>query len=334
MVTLTDRRIFFLGVNTGYVTDGMPDARFIEFYRRRSSAKVHSVIVGNVVVPGGHGSNRSTPTISGEKVWTTIASAIRERGSSPGIQISSVWDGYVGARKFVNTKPDQVIEAARKLISELGMTGISKVLNAFYEAAQMAIGHGFDHVQLHGAHGYILSLMIDGRINPYAEMVLDRISLLAEFLSDELIENSIRISIRTGDKNFDAEGGYAFQSRVAALPFDFIDLSSGFYNIDKRLIYPSRPEILTDRLDESLAIATRFPKKDFIFSGRALLNASLSLPSNLHIGLCRDLIANPKYLSELQNGCQNRGKCHYFSRGEDYLSCALWEVDEHQSVRD
>jgi hypothetical protein len=61
--------------------------------------------------------------------------------------------------------------------------------------------------------------------------------------------------------------------------------------------------------------------KDFILSGRALLQVDHDLPPNLHIGLCRDLIANPDYLVDQSRGCMNSGKCHYFSRGTDHVTC-------------
>lgn len=322
--TLSDRRIFFLGVNTGYITDGIPDTRYIDFYRDRASPRLHCAIVGNVVVPGGHGSNASTPVLTKESIWGTIANAISERGSLAGIQLANAWDGYIGARKFVSTKPQQVIAEARHVIEGLGPDGIASTLDAFDEAARMAAQHGFRHVQLHGAHGYLLSLMIDSRINPDAEFVLDRLSHLAVWLASESIESSIRISLRTGDHIFDAAGTEEFYNRIAILPFDYVDLSSGFYNIDKRLIYPSLPEILRKRLAESLSLAERMPDRHFILSGKAMFNREAALPPNLHIGLCRDLIANPLFLDDPDNGCQNKNKCHYFSRGEKELSCALW----------
>ncbi|WP_422051115.1 hypothetical protein [Sphingomonas leidyi] len=33
---MSDKLIFFLGVNTGFVANGEPDRRFLDFYRERS----------------------------------------------------------------------------------------------------------------------------------------------------------------------------------------------------------------------------------------------------------------------------------------------------------
>jgi NADPH2 dehydrogenase len=328
----SDKLVFLLGVNTGFVAKGEPDARYVDFYRQRSSADLHCAIVGNVVIPGGYGSNRSTPTIGSNPVWAALADAIRERGTLPGIQLATVWEGYEGARTFLRRDAVDVIGGARELVRSLGRRGIDHVLRSFEAAATIAIEHGFGHIQIHAAHGYLPNLLIDKRINPAASHVLDRLGRLAEWLHAKDVETSIRISMRTGDANFDATGTTAFQDSVAALPFDFVDLSSGFYNLDKRLIYPARPEITLLRLRESIGAALRNPSRRFIVSGR-IAQSVLELPRNAHIGLCRDLIANPHFLTEPDNGCRNHGKCHYYSRGREHVTCSRWSERNGKTLK-
>lgn len=333
IATSSDRRTFFLGVNTGYVTAGLPDDRFVEFYKSRASSHLHCAIVGNVVVPGGFGSNAATPTLTDNVVWEQVATAIAAQGTVPGIQLATAWEGYKGSRKFVGQAGDQVINTARALVHTMGRDGIEDILDTFDSAAQMARDHGYGHVQVHAAHGYFLSLLVDARIYAEAEHVLDRLAAMATRLATDGCESSIRISLKTGDAAFDADGREEFQDRIAALPFDFFDLSSGFYNIDKRLIYPSLSHIRSERLAESLSVAARHPAKAFILSGRAAHVAPASLPLNVHIGLCRDLIANPNFLTDPARGCCGKNKCHYFSRGAEHLTCALWEQDIVHPVR-
>ena len=321
--SLSNKLIFLLGVNTGFTTDGEPDARYVDFYRQRSSPNLHCAIVGNVVVPGGHGSNQSTPTISFNGIWAILASAIKTRGSVPGVQLATAWDGYVGARKFLSTESAQVITQARKLVRSLDRSEVDIVLKCFRRGSEIAVEHGFGHIQIHAAHGYLLSLLIDKKISPHAGRVGDGLGELAEWLRSRSVESSIRISMRTGDPEFDAQDGEALADSVSQLPFDFIDLSSGFYNIDKRLIYPARPDITAVRFHESIVTARRHPLRRFIVSGRVAQRA-FELPSNAHIGLCRDLIANPRFLVEPENGCRNYGKCHYYSRGGEHITCPQW----------
>ena len=319
-----NRLKFLVGLNTGYVTDGKPDERFVEFYRRRSSSALHCAIVGNVVIPGGHPCNESTPTISRAPEWAAVAAKIAGRGSLPGIQLATAWEGYVGSRSFRSPTPSETIRLSREVVSGLAPAGIAATLRALDEAAELAVEAGFRHLQVHAAHGYLFSLLIDDRINERAPEVLERLTKWALRYSACHIETSIRISLRTGDSHFDAYRRDRFHAQIANLPFHFVDVSSGFYSIDKRLIYPGRPDILGARRAETIALADCFPKQHFIFSGRALQKPEYDLPPNLHIGLCRDLIANPDYLTDTGKGCANSGKCHYFSRGADHITCSQW----------
>lgn len=319
-----DRLIFFVGVNTGYVNEGGLGEKFVDFYRRRSSSELHCTIVGNVVIPGGHGSNVSTPTISSAPEWKSVAGEIASRGSLPGIQLATAWEGYSGSRSFLSPTAGEVIRNSREIVRQLGGAGIASTMARLDQAADMALQAGFRHLQVHAAHGYLFSLLVDERLNESAPEVLARLSEWAARYNAAGIETSIRISLRTGDPNFDEEGKDRFHEQIVNLPFDFVDVSSGFYNINKQLIYPSRPDVIRDRRAETVAISLRFPEKDFILSGRALLKSEDELPPNLHIGLCRDLIANPYYIKDRSKGCANLGKCHYFSRGYRELTCGQW----------
>lgn len=323
---MSEKRLkFFVGVNTGYVTHGIPDGRFIDFYRRRASPELHCAIVGNVVVPNGYGTNTSTPMISKDAVWTSVSSAISERGSLPGIQLATTWKNYQGARKFLSPNADKTIAAAREIVEGLGPSGIAKVLESLNMATTLAINAGFRHLQIHAAHGYLFSLLVDQRFNARAQ---DVIAWLNDWVARQTavqVETSIRISLRTGVSTFDAEGRDFFYESISNTYFDFVDVSSGFYNINKKLIYPSLPNTLLDRRNETIALSYRFPNKKFIYSGRALHYSTSKLPSNLHIGICRDLIANPDFLIYRNNGCVNSGKCHYFSQKKNNINCSQWE---------
>jgi 2,4-dienoyl-CoA reductase-like NADH-dependent reductase (Old Yellow Enzyme family) len=319
-----NRRTFFVGLNTGYATDGEPDQRFIDFYTRRSSPALYCAIIGNVVIPGGHASNANTPTISRAQIWSSIAQAISDRGSIPGIQLATAWEGYQGARSFRPGDGRETIRFARELVRTLGTDRVAKILRSLEDGASMAVEAGFRHVQLHAAHGYLFSLLIDDRIYDGASDVLGRLVDWFEKTQSVGVETSIRISLRTGDSCFDAIGRERFQDQIAAMSMNYVDASSGFYNIDKQLIYPGRPDTLLTRRSETVALASRHLERQFILSGRALNQDEDTLPSNVHLGLCRDLIANPDFVVNPTRGCLNLGKCHYFSRGAAHITCPQW----------
>ena len=324
-VTLSKRRLkFFVGLNTGYATHGEPDERLVDFYAQRSSPFLHCAIVGNVVLPGGHASNDFTPTITASPVWSEIARSILLNGTIPGIQLATTWKNYTGQRKFRSKDGKRAISLAKQITSKVTKRDVETLFQSLDDGTGLALDTGFRHVQLHAAHGYLFSLLIDRRLFEGAGDVLERIVQWRKKWSSRDVELSIRFSLRTGDPDFDSEGSEAFQDSIAALPLHYIDVSSGFYDIDKQLIYPARPDTLYSRRTETLALASRHRKVSFIYSGRALVRSEAGLLPNVHIGLCRDLIANPQYLSERSEGCRNSGKCHYYSRNASHVTCPRW----------
>src|SRR3982074_2493241 len=117
MALLRSNRLKFLvGLNTGYVTGGRPDERYVEFYRRRSSPELHCAIVGNVLIPGGHGSNASTPTISRTPEWAEVVRGTPGGGTLPGIQLTTAWEGYAGSRNFRSSTRREIIRRSREVV--------------------------------------------------------------------------------------------------------------------------------------------------------------------------------------------------------------------------
>lgn len=325
-----ERRVFFVGVNTGYVTDGLPDKRFVRFYALRSSPLLYCAIVGNVVIPDGYASNHVSPAINSTPIWCDIASAIKDRGSIPGIQLASAWIGYQGEKSFRSPAGDTVISKARELVKTFGAREISDLFRRLNQATALALEAGFQHIQLHAAHGYLFNLLIDRRIFDGADDVMCRICNWAASATRDGAETSIRVSLRSGDDQFDKVGTAKFQSDISKnISVDLIDVSSGYYNIDKRLIYPARPEILESRRKETIEFARLFPERRFIASGRMAPMDADELPPNIDIGLCRDLIANPDFLYNSHKGCTNRGKCHYYSRGAPHITCGNWDSSDY-----
>jgi 2,4-dienoyl-CoA reductase-like NADH-dependent reductase (Old Yellow Enzyme family) len=320
------RKYFFVGLNTGFLSDRVPDERCFDFYAARSGHGLHCAIVGNVTIPGGVGTNASTAEISDHPAWLKLADRIAAKGALAGIQLATVWPSYTGMKKFVSRASADKISWCRDLVRSIAISDVERLFCAVQAGSELAMRAGFAHIQLHAAHGYLIGLLIDRRINPQADMVVGAIADWAARWAARGVETSIRVSLLTGDAAFDANGRDAFLDEIASLPVAYVDLSSGFYEIDKRLVYPSLPSIVRQRREQTVTVANRHKHGQFIFSGKSLSAIEADLPANLHIGVCRDLIANPDYLRDRNDGCITAMKCHYHSRGQTSLTCARWKT--------
>lgn len=324
MASMENRLIFFLAVNTGYTNDGVPDKRFLDFYSERSGRGLHCAIIGNVAIPNGFGTNNSTPQIDANKIWQEIAEAISNKGTLPGIQLSTTWENYVGAKAFIAKTPVEQLELYKYVASKFDKSYIKAQFSSLENATSFAIDSGFKHLQLHAAHGYFFNLALDNRFSKHHDLATELTQEWLESTRQAGIETSVRLSTLTGANEFDVEQS-SFLEEIMKIPFDYYDLSEGFYNINKKLIYPSLKDILANRILRNTELALKFPRNNFISSGKSHALKHENLPENIHIGICRDLIANANFLNETESGCQNKMKCHYFSRGQSSMTCGLWK---------
>ena len=318
------RNRFFLAVNTGFVSSGLPDERARRFYSARSGNGLYCAIVGNVVLPGGYAPNGSTAQISDHSEWHRLAGAIKVKGAKPGIQLATTWPGYQGLREFVSKTPMEEYARYRAIASSVSAEDVADLFASLDRGSRLAVSAGFQHIQLHAAHGYLFSLLVDGRIFRDSIQVHEAINRWALGLRRLGVETSLRFSLRVGVPDLDDEGRDQFLDSVASLAVDYLDASSGFYNVDKRLIYPSLGPVRDVRYDDTMILAQRHLDARFILSGGRQERREDSLPSNVYVGICRDLIADPDFLGGASGGCKSLMKCHYFSRGQTHLSCGQW----------
>ena len=156
-----NRKVFFLAVNTGYAIGRQPDGRCREFYASRSGNGLYCAIVGNVVVPGGFASNDVCAEISPSESWRDLAGSIAERGTRPGIQLTSAWSDYRGMRSFVSRGTRQAIIDYKAVVGRMSEDSVRDIIARLRRGTEYAVDAGFGHIQVHAAHGYLFSLLID-----------------------------------------------------------------------------------------------------------------------------------------------------------------------------
>ncbi len=169
--------------------DGRPTEKLVDFYRRLAEGGVGLIISGFAFVrpegkqlPGKMGIH----TDAFADNYKQIAEAVQAAGSKIVIQL--VHAGGQTDTKTAGRQPlapssvqvDQFPEAP----AELTKDQIGRIVTAFADGAGRAKAWGFDGVQLHGAHGYLinqfLSPLTNCRLDEYGGSIEKRIRFLME----------------------------------------------------------------------------------------------------------------------------------------------------------
>jgi 2,4-dienoyl-CoA reductase-like NADH-dependent reductase (Old Yellow Enzyme family) len=190
-------KMFFLPVNTGFFTSGDPNSKALDFYSDRSKHGLYCSIVGNVVVTNGHSTNSSCGVISHNKSWELLANAISNNGAKPGIQLASTWQGYTGQKSF-KSSTQNAINYYSDAYKRITNNEVNIFFNNLDFSTKLAISNGFKHIQVHAAHGYLLSLLLDPTFSTMHDHVIKKLIAWNTAIRNQGIETSIRISWESG----------------------------------------------------------------------------------------------------------------------------------------
>ncbi|MFS0793271.1 NADH:flavin oxidoreductase/NADH oxidase [Microbacterium sp. 1P10AE] len=185
------------------------------------------------------------------EAWTPIVAAIRARGAVPGVQLghagrkASTTSPLTGGRGSVAPEDCGWTTVAPSALAypgfaeprELDEAGIEKVVSDFADAARRAVAAGFEVLEVHAAHGYLLhqflSPLSNLREDEYGGSFDGRVRLLERVTAavrDAAPDAVVFVRFSGTDA---AEGGWDIDDtvraaeRVAAVGADFIDVSSG-----------------------------------------------------------------------------------------------------------
>jgi 2,4-dienoyl-CoA reductase-like NADH-dependent reductase (Old Yellow Enzyme family)/thioredoxin reductase len=171
--------------------DGSVTQRQIEYYEERAKGGVGLVIVEISCVDSssGKGSGRQI-AIDDDKFipgLSQLAEAIRQQGAKAAIQIHhagrQTWARLTGNQPVA---PSAILGPEGEQPRELELSEIAALVNRFAEAAERAKKAGFDGVEIHGAHGYLVSQFLsplsNRRQDAYGGSVENRARFLLEVI--------------------------------------------------------------------------------------------------------------------------------------------------------
>jgi 2,4-dienoyl-CoA reductase-like NADH-dependent reductase (Old Yellow Enzyme family) len=181
-----------------------------------------------------------------------IARFIRAQGAVPGMQLAHAgrkgstqrpWEGSSGVAEseggWIPVAPSALPYNSKyphpKALDE---AGIREIVDAFAEAARRALQAGFEVIELHAAHGYLihefLSPLSNQRTDSYGGSLDNRIRILAEVVTavrrvwPATLPLFVRISATDWvDGGWDVDQSIYAAQKIAPLGVDLIDCSSG-----------------------------------------------------------------------------------------------------------
>jgi NADPH2 dehydrogenase len=236
-------RIVLPPMQTGRASfEGEVTNRLINFYVRRSSALGLPIVEHSYVSPTGKIGPKQLAihddsSISG---FEKLANALHAVGAPAVVQISHA--GGVTNKRVIGTEPAG--PSPREKSRMLEASEIYAIVDNFALATERAVKAGFDGVELHGAHGYLLNQFFSPLFNRREDefggslekrmrfplLIVEKVRrilgerlLLYRLGSDDLAPNGTHI-----------EDSIAFAKRLEALGVDILDVSGGMCGSEPR----------------------------------------------------------------------------------------------------
>lgn len=157
-------RVVMAPMTRSFSPGGVPNAKVIEYYRRRAAAGVGLIVTEGTTV--GHKAANGYPNVPrfyGEDAlagWKQVVDAVHAEG---GKIVPQLW--HVGNVRKLGTEPDasvpgygpmEKVKDGQVVVHGMTQADIDEVIAAFAQAARDAKAIGMDGVEIHGAHGYLI----------------------------------------------------------------------------------------------------------------------------------------------------------------------------------
>jgi NADPH2 dehydrogenase len=225
--------------------DGSMSSELLEYYDEKSRGGALGLVITEHCYITKQGMNRvGQPSIADDGTiegWSRLVAIFHGNGSKAAMQINHVG----GAASAAATGTD-VVSASNvpvplgrdEIVRELTHDEIDTIVRQFAEAARRVKEAGFDGVEIHAAHGYLLnqffSPLTNKRTDEYGGDVLGRIRLHLEVIAAvrRAVGEEFPVLLRLGARDY-IEGGTRIEdSTIAAVEFeragvDILDITGG-----------------------------------------------------------------------------------------------------------
>lgn len=330
----------------GAMTEGLGDARnrateaHVRLYRRWAEGGAGMLLTGNVQIDRRYMERPGNVAIDGEQSNEAIA-ALRDYAKAGTANGTHLWMQISHAGRqtpaLVNKEPvgpsDKALDMPGAQFGKpraLTGTEIEDVIRRFAFAASVARDTGFTGVQIHGAHGYLISSFLSPDVNTRTDewggSLENRARLLLETVRAvrKAVGSDFPISVKLNSADFQ-RGGFSHEDaiRVAswlnAEGLDLLEISGGTYEqprlvgLDDMTLHPEKAETRREStiareayfLDYARDIRAATTMPLMVTGGfRTLtgMNAALASGTMDVVGIARPLCVDPEIAGKLLSG--------------------------------
>ena len=344
-----------LGKDDGSCTDKIP-----AFYRRLSTGNIGLIISGHLFVhPHGQAGPMQLGISKDDYIpgLSELVQACHHGQAKVLAQLSHAGAHAMPVDRHLPKKAPSTIDFGDQGQSEaMTLDDIDETIHAFASAALRAKQAGFDGIQLHGAHGYLLSQFLspwyNRRTDNYGGSLENRARLLKTILQEvrKNVGTDYPVVLKINGQDYlKGDVGLSIADSLATIKclepwLDAIEISGGC-GISDRALTPVRPvNVRDDALEDVYHIAAAEAFKGHLNIPIILVGGikSLNVASQLVkqkladlIAFSRPLICEPNLIRRWQESdtspsrCVRCTKCFKTLRSGDGVYCAVQQNLKH-----
>lgn len=309
---------------------GIPSENLINVYKRWGEGELGTILTGNTMIELDQLEAAGNPIIprgapfNGKRfdAFKKLAAAAKAHRCLCVAQMS-----HPGRQTSENLQPNPVSASDVQLEGNvMGMKfakphpaspeEIDRIIEGFAHSAEYLYKAGYDGIELHGAHGYLLAQFLaestNKRTDKYGGSLENRSRLIIEIAQaiQKRVPKDFIIGIKLNSVEFQ-KGGFDTEeckklcASLEANRFDFVELSGGTY---EELAFAHKKESTKKReaffLDFAQSIVPALTKtKTFITGGFKTVGAMVNALNTVHgVGLARPVCQEPRLCSDILSG--------------------------------
>jgi 2,4-dienoyl-CoA reductase-like NADH-dependent reductase (Old Yellow Enzyme family) len=344
--TILTNRLGFGPVNPGLsnAVSGRRRSALLDFYGQYARSGIGLVYIGGVAVSPSGRSNRGSLVMydsSTTQLVAGVSETLRRHGTKLAVQLMHAGrqssEAEIGCRPVAASGiPCPYYKAIPRAAS---IADLRQIVGDFVRASRFATEAGADLVEIHAAHGYLLSGFLSAssnvRTDAYGGSVRNRFRLLTEVV--QAIRNDgtvpalgVRVNVRerlldtvTVDETIAGLGSIAGE-------LDFLSVTAGVYTESTDLVIPARAIGTSAWRHEAARIRAELGLPTFLAGNITGMEIAADLVGSGSADvslLVRSLLADPDLFRKWQAGetdiqpCTELYLCKYHSRGASHVYC-------------